>query len=298
MRKIAILLIALMVVSVGFLSGCTNNQQGVITSTNPPANINTFASTNEGGLIRFYFLLEDANGVNTISDGHVKIEILDNTNNSLYTKEFDVKSSEFVDYQLKLTGQGIGKAYEWRVPITDINKGISSFGFGKAVLTFLTPEYKTLNAEDTLVQVPTYTQEELENMQEEEYERSAIIVNLVQTKGSFEVKVTKAGFFNKYEWDQQKQYFRVDMEVKNIGSKSEYFLPSGLAIIDSLYNQHEYTYGGTLNTYSSVYPGVTKKGYVLFEDVPLKETSVQLVFELGYDANYNQYLFKYTINLK
>ena len=306
-------LIAILIVGIVFISGCVQEQgqTGTLsektqtpqtpqatTSKYSPANINLFASAKEGEVIRFYFLLEDANGRNTPGDGHVKVEIFDDLNNSLYYKEFDVKASEFVDYQFKLTGQGIGKAYEWRVPISEIKKGVSSFGFGRAVLTFVTPDGKELHAEDTTVQIPTYTEEELTQMAEEEYNKNAITVNKKIRKGNFEVTVTKAGFFSPYEWGKKKQYFRVDMEVKNVGSESDYFSPSGMAIIDNQGNQYESTFGGTLDTFSKIYPGVTKKGYVLFEEVPTSATSVKLVFELGYDENFNPYLFEYNIDLK
>lgn len=296
MNKVAILILVLMVVGVGFLSGCTDNQSGVITSKQPPANINTFASYNEGGLIRFYFMLEDADGINTISDGQVRFEIFDDSDNSLYNDEFKVKSTEFIDYEFKLTGTDIGKAYDWRVPIADIEKGISLLGFGKAVLTFITPDYKTLYAEYTLVQIPTYTEGELEAMQEEEYEESALYVGQTISKGNFEVTVTKVGFFDKYDWGIQ-DYYRVDMEVKNIGTESDYFLPSGVVILDSGNTQYEQSYLGTLNAFSTVYPGATINGYLLFEDVPETLTSIRLVFELGYDESFNPYLFEYNINL-
>lgn len=88
------------------------------------------------------------------------------------------------------------------------------------------------------------------------------------------------------------------MEVKNVGTESDYFSPSGMAAIDNQGNQYERTYGGTLDTFCKVYPGVTKKGYILFEGVPVSITSIKLVFELGYDENWNPYLFEYDINLK
>jgi len=307
-------LVIILIVGIVLLSGCIQEQgqtgtpsekaqtpsqtPQVTASTSSPANINIFASAKEGDVIRFYFLLEDANGENIPADGHVKVEIFDDLNNSLYYQEFDVKASEFVDYQFKLTGQYMGKAYEWRVPISKIKKGISLLGFGKASLTFVTPEGKELHAVDTTVPIPTYTEEELEQMAEEEYNQNAVIVNKKIRKGNFEVTVTKAGFFSPYEFGEKKQYLRIDMEVKNVGSESDYFSPSGMAIIDNQGNQYERTYGGTLDTFSKIYPGVTKKGYILFEGVPTSSTSVKLVFELGYDENFNPYLFEYNINLK
>lgn len=232
------------------------------------------------------------------SDGNVDLEIFDRVGNSLYHNKFDIKASEFVDYIYPLTGQKTGKAYGWRVPISEIKKGVSSIGYGIAVLIFTTPQGIKLKAMDKMVPIPTYTEDELKQMTEEEYEKKATIVNQKISKGSFEVTVTKAGFFTSYRWDKKKQYFRVDMEVKNIGSKAKYFSPSGMVIIDGQGNQYEKTYGGTLDTFSKIYPGITKKGYILFENVPTSITSVKLMFELGYDENFNPCLFEYTINLK
>jgi len=298
MKKIGILLTALMVISVGILSGCTEqNQSGVVTSSKPPANINIFASAEEGEMIRFYFILEDADGAKVVSDGHVKIEIFDDLDTSLYMDEFDVKSSEYIDYAFQLTGTTIGKAYEWRVPVEDIEKGTSLLEFGIGKLHFLTPEFKSLYAEDTLVPIPIYTEEELEAMEEDEYEQSALSVSQTISKGNFKVTVFKVGFYNKYEWGIQEYYFRVDMEVKNIGTESDYFMPSRVVILDVQNNQYEENYLGTLNTFSTVYPGVTINGYLLFEDVPETITTFRLVFELGYDESFNPYLFEYNINL-
>jgi hypothetical protein len=390
---------------------------------NSPVNITTFASANEGEQNRFYFLLEASDGRNVVADGHIQLQIFDDLNNSLYLKELDVKTSEYVGYQYKLTGQSMGKAYEWRVPVTDIKKGISSIGWGRAVLTFTTIDGKRLSAEDKTIQIPVYTDDELkqiaedeyaksaksttliaqddnfevrlikyglftdysfgksdsllradftvvskmgdyfwstdaklidsnnkqyeasyksefeggklavnttrtgyiafenvpENVQisniviqdyvfdlsnnkaytygqlaEEEYAKYAIILNQKIIKGVFEVTVNKAGFFN----HENKEYLRVDMQVKNIGSSMDYFLPSGMAILDNQGNQYENKYGGTLDTFSQIHPNITEKGYILFEGVPKTIGTVKLVFELGNDAQYNPYLFEYNITLK
>jgi len=82
-KQLIVIGMVLVLIAVG-LSGCTDNQIGVLTNTKPPDNINTFASAKEGELIRFYFILEDGDGVNTISEGHVKMEIFDDSNNPLY----------------------------------------------------------------------------------------------------------------------------------------------------------------------------------------------------------------------
>jgi len=397
------------------------------TQKSPPVNITTFASANEGELHRFYFLLERSDGRNVTADGHVQLQIFDDLNSSLYLKEFDVKEAEYVDYQFRLTGQSMGKAYEWRVPVSYIKKGISAFGWGRTVLTFTTPDGKELHAENTTIQIPTYTDKELEQMAEEEYaksaksilliaeddifqvklvklgfftsylwgnaetslrvdivvmckeassfssydakltdsgggqyqasfeskleggeltegttrtgyiiyknvpnnvnistiiigdyvfdlksnrgytysqlaeeeyEESSVVINKRISKGIFEITVTRAGFFSPYEWGSRKQYFRVDMEVRNIGSAADYYSPSGMVIMDNQGNQYEKSYGGSLDTFSQIYPNITKKGYMLFEGIPKTIGSAILAFQLGHDAQYNDYLFEYSIPLK
>jgi hypothetical protein len=265
---------------------------------NSPTNIAMFSSIQEGELNRFYFLLEGTDGTNITADGHVQLEVFDDTNNSLYLKEFDVNASEYVEYQFKLTGQNVGEAYEWRIPTTDIKKGISSIGLGRAVLTFTTVDGKKLTAEDKTIQIPVYTDSELKQMAEEEYAKVAVSLSQKISKGKFEVKVTGAGFFSPYEWGTKKQYFRIDMEVRNIGNAADYFSPLGMVILDNQGNQYETSYGGSLDTISHIYPNVLKKGYILFEGVPKTLGSAKLTFQLGYDAQFEPYLFEYNIQLK
>jgi hypothetical protein len=258
------------------------------------ANIATFTAVKEGAQYRFYFLLEDINGANTAAAGKVKVRVFDDVNSTLYVDEFDVKSSDYVDYQFKLTGQEMGKAYEWRTPASQIKKGVASM-WGTAQLTFVTSDGTEIQAEDKTMNIPTYTQEELAQMAEVEYAKTATVVNKKLSKGSFEVTVEKIGFVNITKYSTTTQYLRVDMIVKNVGSESEYFSPSGMVLLSGQGKQYESAYGGTLDTYSQIYPGITKDGYVLFEDVPTTETGLKLIFELGYDANYDQYTFQYQL---
>ena len=263
-----------------------------------PASISTFASATEGEALRFFLLLEDADGGNTPADGQVTIEILDELDNSLYYDKFYVTVSEFIDYEFKLTGQHIGKAYDWTVPVTAIQTGISSVGLGRAVLTFEAPGGQKLHAEYALVRIPTYSGEELKLMAEEQYGKSIIIVDQKLSKGSFEVTVTKTGFFNPYGQEGKKEYLRIDMEVKNTGDKDERFSPSGTIVLDDQGDQYQGAYGGELDIHSDIQPGVTKKGYALFKDVPATAISVRLMFQLGYDAKSHPSVFEYTIQLK
>lgn len=184
------------------------------------------------------------------------------------------------------------------------NDIIDVWGYVKGLKTYMAvlgnevtiPELDIFHVE--LVEEDKVLPEELEDVYEREYENSSISVNKKITKGNFEVTVIKVGHFDKYEWGVTNRYFRIDIEVKNIGTKGEYFMPDRLAIIDDQNNQYEQNYLGTLDTIFTVYPDVTKKGYYLFEDLSESVTIITFVFELGYDENFDPYLFKYDINIK
>lgn len=292
MKHLIIVGIAVLLIFVSY-SGCFESE----VSRSSANNVSMFECVTEGEIIRFYFVLEDENGQNTICDGNVEFQIIDELNDVIYSNEFNVKSSEFIDYEYKLTGSPIGKAYEWRVSIADIEKGISLLGFGTAILTFINSKGGTISAEYELVQIPTYSEEELNDILEEEYINDSTTVNKKLSKGDFEVTAVRVGFFRKYDWGEMKKYFRVDMIVKNIGSEQQYFDPSGVAIIDPNNNQYESSYEGTLEIVM-IYPGVEKSGYFLFNDVPETLQHLNLVFEAGYDDNWDPYLFEYDINLR
>ena len=74
-----------------------------------------------------------------------------------------------------------------------------------------------------------------------------------------------------------------------------YFMPSALAILDNQGNQYETSYGGTLDQFSQIYPGVKKTGYILFENVLKSAQSLKLVFQLGHDESYDPYNFEYNL---
>ena len=196
-KNLIIFGIAVLFFFVGF-SGC--NESTVSVNNKPANNISIFQCTTEGENIRFYFILEDVNGQNTICNGDVEFQIIDDLETVLYSDDFNVWESEFLDYGYKLTGIPIGKAYEWRLPIEDIDKGFSVIGYGTAILSFTNTNGKEITAQTELVKIPTYTEEEIEDINEEEYENSSTSINTKISKGNFEITVTNVGFFNKYQW--------------------------------------------------------------------------------------------------
>ncbi|MFH0978803.1 MAG: DUF4352 domain-containing protein [Candidatus Woesearchaeota archaeon] len=315
-NKVPVLFVVSCLLTLSLLNGCarqstqaesTDKQLEISThdeigSVQPsefsPSNIRLFGATSEGESIRFFFLLEDNQGTNTLGEGTVRLVVSDDMNESLYDQEFKVNPSEFVDYQFQMTGQPVGKAFEWRVRKSDIKKGVSFIGLGTAVLTFETLDGKTLKATPQPVEIPAYSDEELSQMAEDDYDKTAVTIGQKLTKSSFEINVTKAGFYSTIEMGQKEKYFRIDMEIKNVARSSQYFSPSKMALIDSQGNQYDISYRSTLKGFSTMYPDVVKKGFILFENVPADMTSAKLVFELGMDIHYQPNLLEYTMKLK
>ena len=288
---ITILILSLIIA----ISGCTSevlNTQTQARNTYSPASIVEFSSANEGELIRFFFQLQDSSGRKIPANGQVNFKILDNSNNVLYEKDFSVTSSQFIEYEFKLTGQSVGKVFEWRVPIKEIKKGTSSYG--KAEMAFESGG-KKLSATNEFVTIPSLSEEEIAKMHEEDYDKSKIVAEKTFSNNNFKIEVNSFGFYKVDSYSGIEEYFRIDFSVKNIGSGSEYFSPSGMAIIDVQGNQYDAAYGGTLDIFKKMFPNTKQEGYVLFEEVPKTITSAKLIFELGHDSNWNSILREYQL---
>jgi hypothetical protein len=235
-----------------------------------PTNIKLFSSATEGDNIRFYFLLEDQNGQNTLGEGYAQLKIKDSTGNIMFTQEFDFKASDFIDYEFQLTGNDVGKAFEWRVNNKDIQKGIS---IGSADLRITLPyNNKTIYATDSYVQLPTYTAEEVKQLYEDRFNKSAKVIYTKepQTIGNFQVSLIKYGYYTHLKYDtfgDEVTDFRVDLRVKNIGSGQNTFNTyNAVMLFDS--NQYKASlFSSKLDT-MDMYSGVVKEGYLIFEDVP------------------------------
>lgn len=275
MNKLAVLS-ALLIISTVLASGCTQTDTSgaglipgkkgiektdVFAPTIPdPENIDLFSGIKEGDLIRFFFTFNDRIG----HGGKVSVKITDTLDKTVYSSHFDVKSNQFMDYQFRLTGEPVGKAYEWKVPYSAIQKGMSNMG--TAYLTFTTPNGKNLNADTTLSDLPSYTREEIEQLYENQYFQSAKTIGQTMNEGDFEVTLVRVGYFKYLDFDKEVKYFRADIKVKNIGFESKSFSGYDAAmIVDS--NQYSRSYRSEFED-NNIYPDVIKEGYLLFEDLP------------------------------
>lgn len=251
-----------------------------------PENINMFSAVSEGEVLRFFFVLEDDKGKNTVDDGTASIQIKDSRNKIVFAQKFNVKASDFTDYGYQLTGNEIGKAYEWRVDQRDIQRGLST---GTANMTFTTANGKILTATASYVKIPEDTQEEIKQIYEDEYNKNAKVNGTTKTKGNFEITLVKYGFFThlKYgTWGEEVTDFRVDLKVKNIGTDIGSFNTYDDTVISGS-NQYKIS-DSELDT-SDMYPGVIKEGYLLFKEVPKTLSGpVKIIAGSSYNAAYHK----------
>ena len=124
-----------------------------------------------------------------------------------------------------------------------------------------------------------------------------IHVNQQLTKGPFQILVTQVGLYTPDGYGNTIQYFRVDMQVKNIGNSTENFLTNPIAIVDDKGNQYEEIPLGSLFVGFDMFPKTVKNGTMLFQTIPDNIKNVKLVFHL-HDEDYNPLNFQYNFSLK
>lgn len=262
-----------------------------------PTNIRLFSSSEEGDIIRFYFLLEDASGRNVPGDGKATFQIKDPNGKAVFTRSFNFRSSDFVSYQFQLTGQDVGKVYEWRVNKNDIEKGTASVG--SADINIVSANGVTMKASDSYISIPSYTSEELEEIYENKYSIGSRVIGKTIKEGSFEVTLVKLGYYPHLKYGSSGDEvtdFRVDLSVKNIGAEKSSLTTYGAVLIAGS-NQYEYSFGSNLDS-SNIYPGVIKEGYLLFKDVPQNVSGpVKIVVGSSYGYLFDQFSYEFNVNI-
>ncbi len=311
MKKSVLLVLSLILVVI--VSGCVNSQtptgniaaseqsapakSNAVASVYNPTNIESFMGVKEGEKIRFWFALQNENGVNTVGDGHASFAIKDASNKTVYSNGFDFSANNFVDYEFKLTGQGMGKVYEWRIDSADIKKGTSAWG--TAYLTLTTANGKTLKNEYPLIEIPVYTAEEINALYESEYIKTSKLISKTDTKGYFEVTLSRLGFFKHLQyttWGDEVEEFRADIKVKNVVTVENTFSTYDAKMIVGS-SQYDYSYNSKFDS-GDIYPGVIREGYIIFKDVPKNISGeARIIVGSHYDSGFDKYISEFTITL-
>ena len=222
-----------------------------------PSNIRQFSIVKEGQILRGYFILEDANGSIVTGSGDATLIIRDESNQTVYSSTFHFTPKDFVEYEYTITGKRIGKAFEFRINISSIKKGI---GEGTAYLKIKLNDGTTLSASENYIYIPTYTKDELWDLFTDKFNENAKFVNESLKKGPFEVQLIKYGvvrdFFN------MPPTFLALLNITNEGTvKDHFYMYDNALIVEN--KQFEPTSGSTI-IYEDIYPGVTKTVLLIY----------------------------------
>jgi len=241
------------------------------------------------------FSLKDNNQVNVADDGTVSLSITDNADNVVYQNTFTVKKSDFATYSTPLTNKNY-LAYVWAIPVSDVGKGIS--GLGNAKLIFITNENRTYSITENAIPIPSYTNDELPQIYEQDYSKSALPINQQISQCNFQITVQRAGFFTTNGFTGSQEHFRVDMQVNVTGLRNQTFSSTSMVLRDNQGIQYNHESGGTLDQPSQIPTGESRQGSVLFKKIPDNANFVDLVFQLGSDEKLKPCTFQYHIPLK
>lgn len=144
-------------------SSQSNNSANINTAAysadlNRIVGISEFTVTKQGSMYQAHFQLVDKDLAPMTSDARVSLVVkLKNTSNgndgqTVYSKAFDVRASDFQAYTRTLTGAQTGEMYLWLIDTQDL-QGVkqSDFSFGDATLTVTLPNGKSFTADTTII---------------------------------------------------------------------------------------------------------------------------------------------------
>jgi hypothetical protein len=116
-----------------------------IASESAVAGVSEFAVFDEGQLTQAHFSLIDTEGFQAVADAHVKLTVnIGDTSIEKYSEEFDVKASDFQEFQRQFTGEPL-TAFYWQIKDAPIGNGLS---YDNAYLTVTLPNGEVFTADD------------------------------------------------------------------------------------------------------------------------------------------------------
>lgn len=124
---------------------------GTLHQTDPEniQGISQFVVLEQGSNIAARFSLNTPENVYATSDASVQFRIVSGSGTELYSQNFDIKASDFAQYELRLTGQPL-IAYAWFLDAPPSRFESSSLDLPEAFITVTLPNGKSFNAKTTL----------------------------------------------------------------------------------------------------------------------------------------------------
>lgn len=240
--------------------------------------------------LRFGFFNGNHDYVKT--SGNANLKIVNDNGEIVLDKNFNFNETNFRTYTSLLSSSDILSVI-FNLAKSDIKKTSESSGIAYLSVNLKDSYFEPLQI--SVYSLPIYSDAELAQMNEENYNQEKTQINKEITSGNFRIQFLNSGFFTEDSWLGKNKYYRIDIKIQNIGNKADILTISDLALITPDGHQYEKDYGGTLDTiYDTYYPGVSKEGYILFKDVP-KELKYTLAYNMGYDKNWNP--VSYTLNI-
>ena len=158
-------------------------------------------------------------------------------------------------------------------------------------ITTNTYEYNTINTDKNTENSSSdksdksYSKEELMEIYEEEYNKNAKSIYVVeQLDDNIKMTVIKHGPFKTFnEFDVLKEYHRVDVCIENTNpdEKIRYVIMDA-SLVDENGNRYELMNGGTFEIGRDLEPHEQFEGYLLFENTPESSKFLTLEFKYGF----------------
>ena len=300
MKKRWILLIGLLL-----LTSCAPEEPAA-----EPVGIAVF-SVIEGPLVtKYYFGLTDAEGNYVPTVANISFKLVDIVNDTLYEVKFEIKAKDFEELEHReqysaaptpITG------FKWHVNIDEVKKGIGSYGYGTGFLTIEMSDGKIFSSEGNF-RTPGYSPEELEILDEQKFSENAIILDQSRMWDDLRITAIRAGEYTDLTTlssGHDADYYRVDMEVTNLGFTKEHFRPLSLVLIsgdkqyeaflDPVNRRSGPLYPRMLDVDKFLFPNVRSEGFLIFQTYEPVTTPAILIVEQCCDAQLNRVELIYEI---
>ncbi|MFH2106960.1 MAG: hypothetical protein ABII22_06905 [Candidatus Micrarchaeota archaeon] len=229
-------------------STVTTPEEGAISNPSSNLAVQSFNIYKKSGNPNYfvYFLIYDNDKKGYVrTDANVELSISDK-DGILYEESRKVRKTEF----------GNENQVNFEIDASKIKKTVYDKVNAKITLKFQGNEY---SAEKQVYDLQKYSDQELNQMMEEQYQKDKKDLNQKLSVGNFEVSIKSAGLYYGGE------YLRIDLEVNNMGDE---VFPFHLTEMKLLVNEDQLKYGGRegqLKETTSYYQlGETKTGYVYF----------------------------------
>ncbi|MCD6476703.1 MAG: hypothetical protein J7K26_00855 [Candidatus Aenigmarchaeota archaeon] len=269
----AVTIVTIAIVAINFAGPISFT--GFFVKSANPAKITGLSYEKSGNDLIFKFGLQDNNSKTIVTNGNVTLKILNN-GNVIKEEKFSLTKDDATEsiYSISIDYNSLEKTYD---------------GIGKATIIFET-NGKTVQSTIENIDIPKYTEAELNQMYIDNYNKNALVLDRKIEKECgptiFKVTLKKIGYYNKWENGKEIIRVRADISVENTGDERASFQENwnkndNYKLVDNKGNKYlpsdESTFrGGMLN------PGETINGYLIFDNFDSSARTATLYLDSGW----------------